>query len=195
MQIVNENENEKSHDDFEVWWDARLAAMESVLGPSEDMVAHSPIPLFMGGAADVVFFKQHVDGVVSVTCELIGAEDQPPNEQGAYDLAICTSEDDSEWAANLIAQLAAYTLETPLNPGDTMDIAPALPDGSTIAAFLYCDFGRLKVCEQDAGLLLCLGITADELAACQENGSEQVLEALKLAGVYPFTMLSRDSVI
>ena len=105
------------------------------------------------------------------------------------------SRDDDEWGPDIICQLAHYTLESVLNPGETMDIGPAAPDGSTIAAFLFCDYGRFKVRDRPAGLLLCLGITAQELSECRSGNRTQVESAIKDAGVYPFTDLFRKSVL
>ena len=185
-------------DDWQLWWDARMAALEGVLGPSDDKVRHAMIPFQMGpelgGAADVVYFSGHVDGVVAVTSELIGCDDQTPNNQGNYELMMC-GRDDVDWGAGLISQLAHYTLECPLNAGDTMDVGPAVPVGSTIAALLFCDYARFRVRDLEAGLLLCVGITADELEACRSGRTDEVLDGLKTTGVSPFTDLYRDSVL
>src|SRR4051812_40779039 len=75
---------------WEVWWDARTAALEVVLGKSEDLVGHSIVPFEFGveagGAADVLYFRNHVAGVVTVTAQLIGDDDQIRNDQGEYEL-------------------------------------------------------------------------------------------------------------
>ena len=76
-----------------------------------------------------------------------------------------------------------------------MDIGPATPEGATIAAFLFCEYGRFKVLGRDAGLLLCLGITEDELSACRAGNRSHVESAIKDAGVFPFTDLFRPSVL
>lgn len=187
-----------SHDDWTLWWDARLAALESILGKSHDTVGHGTIPFHLGadlgGTADIVYFHNHVDGIVSATAELIGNADQIPNSMGNYELVICSREHD-DWGENIIGQLAHYTLETALEPGQTMDIGTAVPDGSTISAFLFCDYGRFTVREQNAGLILCIGITANELKECQTGGGEYVERLLKSNGVFPFTDLHRRSVI
>lgn len=192
------NDTEDRDDEWTLWWDARMAAMESILGKSADLVGHGVIPFHfgadMGGVADVVYFHHHVDGVVTVTAELIGNDDQFPNEQGTYELMICSRKED-DWGANVICQLAHYTLEAALNPGETMDIGPAVPPGSTIAAFLFCDYGRFQVRDRKAGLLLCLGITAEELSECRAGKWLDVETALKEAGVFPFTDLFRKSVV
>jgi hypothetical protein len=190
--------DEAEDNEWHEWWDARVAAIEGVLGKSEDIVGHALIPFNfggeMGGAADIIYFRHHVPGRVSVTCELIGCEDQVPNDLGNYELMIC-HRDDEEWGPNLICKLAYYTLEAELKPGDTMEIGPAAPEGSTIAGLLFFDSGRFKVRGKKAGLLLCIGITALELAACRKGRRAKVEQALKKAGVYPYTDLYRQSVL
>ena len=47
---------------------------------------------------------------------------------------------------------------------------------------------------QRYGLLLCIGITAEELAFKLANGSESLLALLKQRGVFPYTVLQRQSV-
>jgi hypothetical protein len=79
--------------------------------------------------------------------------------------------------------------------GETMDMDSVVPTGSTISAFLFADFGRFVVRDRPAGMLLCLGITPDELAACRQGRRSDVEAALKNAGVYPFTDLHRKSVL
>lgn len=188
----------EAQDDWEGWWDARVTAIEGVLGKSTGIVGHSPIPFHLGveasGAADVIYFRNHVPGTVAVTSDLIGCDEQVLNQLGNYELMIC-QRDDAKWGAGIIRRLAHYTLQAELNPGETMDIGPATPDGSTIAAFLFFDGGRFEVRGRKAGLLLCVGITADELEACRGGRRTEVEAALNSAGVYPYTDLFRRSVM
>jgi hypothetical protein len=189
---------EAQTDDWQEWWTARVAAIETVLGPSDDVVGHATIPFFvgadLGGAADIIYFRKHLPGAIAVTSELIGCDEQIQNELGNYELMIC-QRDDVEWGADIISRLAHYTLRAELNPGETMDIGPATPDGSTIAAFLFFDYAKFEVRGRRAGLLLCLGVTADELQACREGRRDEVEAALRTAGVYPFTDLFRQSAL
>ena len=185
-------------DEWGEWWEVRVASIEAVLGPSHGMVSHAPVPFDLGadigGAADIIYFKKHLNGVVSVTSELIGHDDQVQNDLGNYELMIC-HRDDEPWGANVISRLAYYTLEAKLNAGETMDIGSALPDDSTLAAFLFFNYARFKVRGRKAGLLLCVGITPDEHQACRRGKREKVGKALRAARVYPFTDLYRDSAI
>jgi hypothetical protein len=188
----------ESDAEWETWWDARVSGIESLLGKSEEIVGHALIPFELGpdagGEADVIYFRHHLPGVVAVTSELIGRDDQVPSVVGNYELVICHRTDEP-WGPNIISRLAQYTLEAELNPGDTMDIGPATPDRSTITGLLFADFGRFRVRGREAGLLLCFGITADELDACRDGKREHVETALKDSGVYPYTDLFRASVL
>jgi hypothetical protein len=183
-----------SDDDLIDLWDARLPALESVLGKVDEMVWHAHVPFDEGGTADVVRFRHHVAGICYVTSELIGRDDQVPSTLGNYELMLCTRQE-SNWAADLLSRLARYTTEVDLNPGDTMDLGDATPKKSTIAAFLYLEYAKFQIQGRESGLLLCLGITADELEACQAGKRELVENELKKAGIYPFTDLYRKSVL
>ena len=187
-----------SGDDPTEWWEDRMAAMESVLGKSDGMVSHAVVPFQFGydagGRADVVHFREHVPGIVYVTSELIGDDLQLQNALGNYELAICHRKEET-WCAQTISSLAYYTLDARLEPGQTMDIGPAAPPGSVISAFLFNDFGRFTVRGRKAGLLLCIGITPDELSACQRGNLQGVEAGLRSRSVYPFTDFQRGSVL
>lgn len=180
------------------WWNPRMAALQAVLGPSEDMVFHAIQPLFLGGFADVVEFRQYVTGSTYVTSDLIGESGQLPSSLGNYELMICAREK-SDWAANIICKLAKYTLEAVLEPGQTMDIGTATPKGSSVTAFLFAEpevrNTRLTVNGLESGLLLCIGILPDELDVCMKEGSTRILALLKEKNVFPFTDLNRTSVL
>jgi hypothetical protein len=185
-------------DEHRVWEAARRAALEARFGKMDDVVGHAPVPFQFGpeagGAADVYFFRQVAPGVVAVTAELIGRDDQVPSSLGNYELAICHRQDET-WGPNLVSRLAHHTLEARLEPGETMDIASIAPPGSAIAALLFQDFGRFEVRGRAAGVLLCIGITADELAACHEGRRAEVEQRLRATGIHPFTDLFRPSVV
>src|SRR5262249_21643937 len=171
--------------------------MEAVLGKMDEMVGHATIPFDLGadigGAADIVCFRNHVPGMLSVTSELIGRDDQRLNALGNYELAVC-HRDDEQWGPNLISRLAHYTLRAELNPGETMDVGPSVPGGSTITALMFLELARFEVLGRRAGILLCIGITADELAGCRAGHARRVETALREKGIYPYTDLVRPSV-
>ena len=181
-------------DEWQELWNARVAALEPVLGPADDAVFHAPVPFHLGGAADMLTFREHVQGVVYVTADLIGDDRSMPSELGQYELMICLRQE-ADWAPQLIGNLAKYTIEALLKPYATMDIGPALPKPTELVAFIYLPYANLTVADKEAGLLLCLGITVDELSFAREHGPDDLVARLEQAGVYPFTALSRRSVL
>lgn len=185
-------------DDWQALWDKRLAALEAQFGAADDVVGHAAVPLRLGaeagGAADVLYFRSWTRGRLSVTAELLGFDDQPANVQGQYELAVC-HRDDEGWGPNLISLLANYTFDCALEPGETMGIESAVPDGADVVALLFCDLARFEFGGAPAGVLLCIGITREELDACHADRGDEVLAALKASGVYPYTDLRRRSVV
>jgi hypothetical protein len=76
-----------------------------------------------------------------------------------------------------------------------------LPDffrASVIKALLFAHPSekpvQFELLGQRCGLLLCIGITAEELAIKRASGSDALLALLKQGGVFPYTVLQRESV-
>jgi hypothetical protein len=179
------------------WFEAHFTALEPLLGKADERIWNAGVPLHLSGDSSVLVFRSYVDGVAYVTCDLIGLSDQQPNSLGQYELMICTRQEE-EWAPELISRLARATVEDVLEVGDTMDIGPALPEGSTIAALLFTkpDLPQetFTIRGVKGGILLCVGITEDELRLCRAGQTERVLAELRRTGVFPFTDLQRRSI-
>jgi hypothetical protein len=178
-------------------WTARVDALETVLGNCDGTVCHAPPPMHREGCADVLRFRGYVNGIAYVTCGLIGNTRQLPNKWGHYELMMCTHQE-SDWAAMILSRLAAYTYDATLHPLDTMDIATGAPGESAMAALLFArpdpPADSFSVLGLPANLILCVGITADEFAACKNFGSGVMLRMLKDNQIYPFTVPDRASV-
>jgi hypothetical protein len=185
--------------DKDKWWRPRVKALEKLLGPQGDMDLHAPVFFDMGaelgGAPDVHTFPRHKKGAVAyVTAELIGRDNQPRNEMGNYEIMICLPRDvDAEIAGAILTPLAYYTLEQPLNPGDTSDLGE-LVEGSKVSALLFSDYGRFTVLDRQCGLLLCIGITKREASYAAKQAPGSLERKLRDAGVYPVTDFARGSV-
>lgn len=191
------NQTEPNNYDPSVWKQKSLEALQELLGAAEEDIfsyeATDEDGQALDESVDVICFKNKFPGVIATTWDRIGDDEQFANDQGNYELMICTREA-SEWALHVISQLALYTHEEPIEPGDTMDLDGALPEGSNLSALLFLDYARFKVLERDAGLLLCVGITADELEEYQNGDSNAFIEKLQDRGVYPYTDLNRESI-
>jgi hypothetical protein len=186
--------------DKDKWWTPRVKAMEKILGPQGEMDLHAPIffdvGAELGGAPDVHTFTRHKKGVTAyVTAELIGRDNQPPNEMGNYEIMICLPKDiDAEVAGGILTPLAYYTLEQPLNPGDTSDLGE-LVEGSKVTALLFSDYGRFTVRNRQCGLLLCIGITKREAKFAAKESGASLERQLRKSEVYPITDFGRGSVV
>lgn len=170
------------------------ATREARVPRTEKRGCPSPVPIYLGGGADVLTFQKHIDGVAYVTAGLIGDDSQKKTTLGQYELMMCFRSA-NEWAPSLLSRLAPYTFDAALNPGETMDIGPAMPENSTIAGLLFVTYRQFKVNDTSAGILLCIGITESELAQCKAGRSDAVLAALKDADVFPFTDPERGAAI
>ncbi len=190
--------------DKDRWWRPRVKALEEVLGPQSDMDLHAMIffdmGMEMGGAPDILAFPGHKQGAVAyVTAELIGRDNQIPNDLGNYEIMICLPEhvksDLAETiAGTILTPLAYYTLEQPLNPGDTSDLGE-LVEGSKVTALLFCDYGRFTVLDRQCGLLLCVGITQREAKYAARQPAVTLEQKLREADIYPVTDFTRKSVV
>lgn len=75
-----------------------------------------------------------------------------------------------------------------------MDIGEVAPEGSTVDGLLFLDYGRFQFRGKKAGVLLCMGITAQEKQACLGGKTDSIIAALKAKNVYPYTDMERESV-
>jgi len=185
------------NDEWQKIWEARISALTPILGRPADTVLHAVIPFQLGGFADVLAFPDFTPGITYVTAEMTGKDvGQRPTTLGNYELMICARQD-LQRGRNLISRLARYTCDAELERGETMDVGTFFGD-STIRALLFTDPREQPVHFEFLGgrygLLLCLGITEEELVFNQAHGPASLLALLRQHGVFPYTMPGRPSV-
>ena len=155
-------------------WHERRVALEKSFGATGALGTRRAIPFALGGDADVLAFPHHIVGATLYVSTGL-------TETREHELAICVRGEES-WPPSAINRLAA---KRPPRAGDTIEI-DAVPQPSPIRAFVFDDYG--------SGVLLAVGITAEELQMSAELGTTALLEELRGAGVYPFTDLDRDTI-
>ena len=171
--------------------------LKEILGKPHETVLHAVVPFDFGwdagGAADVYIYKNHIDGVVYITGDLIGQEQQI-SDAGNYELMIC-HRTDTHWGPDLISNLAFYTLDASLKSGETMDLGGNFVlEDSKITALIFDKYFGFQVDNINYGLMLLMGITRDELDWKNKNGGTALIEKLKEQKVYPFTDINRKSI-
>lgn len=192
--------DDPQNDEWTEVWNARIAALKPILGEPASTVFHATIPFQFrdaGGSADVVPFPNYVPGATYVTTELTGTDSgQLPNSLGGYELMICSKEE-SPTAADFVSRLACYTCEAELEAGQTMDIGEFFGD-STLRAVVFSHPtvhpSRFEFLGERYTLLLCVGITSDELEFARSRSADELLDLLKKHGVFPYTIPGRQSI-
>lgn len=193
-------------EDDELHFEAKKAALEKVLGPMYEIVGHSALPFALGGAVDMYFFPNVMNGTVMVTMELIEPDGSgpAPNRMGTYELAACTrypvnepnpSFEKIERRFNeIFTTLGNYSYEATLEPGETCEI-PA-EDGGTICLLLdELEADDFVIAGRKHGLLLCMEIFRSEMEFAKKNGSEELIAKLKHSGYYPYSDMERVAVV
>ena len=190
----------KPDDDDNFWqeaWDARRKVLDKLLGPAEEGIYTSMIPIYLGGFCDVMTFKKYVKGYTYVTAGLTATSPQKRSKLGQYELVMCSRKADKS-IPGLLTGLSNYTLEHAINPGDTVDIGEKQPRRVTMRALLALEFdpprGRFKLMGRRCGLLLLVGITAAELIAFRSKRRKE-LQAKLAESVLPYTDAKRKSII
>ena len=171
--------------------------IERILGKADNIVLHSAVPFKYGyemdGRADVYQYRNHINGVVYVTGDLIGQK-QKASDAGKYELMIC-HRTDQKWGPNLISALSYYTLDSSINSGETMDIGGFASSENTVKAIIFDKYAGFNIGLKKFGLMLVLGITEDELEWKRRYGGSKLIEELKAKNIYPFTDLMRKSIL
>jgi len=170
--------------------------MQKKLGSPIDKVFHAIVPFHFGfdknGAADVFLFKRPDNYISYVTGDLIGTK-QKPSDCGNYEL-LSIMKDGQEWGAKLIRVLAYYTLDASINSGETMDIGNT---GKNVGfeAIIFDKYAETVIDGNKIGIMLVIGITKKELDWKFKNSGMALIQKLKEAKVYPYTIPKRKSIL
>jgi hypothetical protein len=192
-----------SPSEWESLWKERQAALERVFGPAAPNVYHAPVPLNMGGTADVLAFPDCLpDAVVYCTADLTGdpSVEQQPLGAADFELVMCCKRDQktlNEYAPSILSQLAPYPLRAELRGGHTMEIGEIADTG--LPALVFQDWEHsgagFEFAGRAYGLLTCVGITQTESEFGQVQGGAALLERLGAAGLLPVTLGNRQSCV
>ncbi|MCA9078444.1 MAG: suppressor of fused domain protein [Planctomycetaceae bacterium] len=128
-----------------------------------------------------------------VTCELAVRAEQRPSHSGRYELLI--SCDDERWVRTVITDVARMACDVSFGDGHTLDIGPWVSDDARIQGVVFEGLYESLIDGVRYCVLRVIGVTRLELEFARETGVQQLFSKLKSGGVYPNTLVRRESVI
>lgn len=192
------------------WYAEKSRRLEAWLGPEHDLVSHSMIPYAIGGALDLYYFPNGIDGTAIATKELSDAPGDGSTSRtfDNYELVMFTREpislDDSyneqtPWGRihcklNAVLNcMARYSADADLNPNETCEFPGDMKHiGGECLIF---DAYPSDEIDPEFGLLLLIRIHRSEMDYAREHGGGMLLDKLKFAGHYPYSDLDREPVV
>ena len=200
-----------SAEEYEVHAELKKEGLEKILGKMYGKVLHAIIPFHIGGAVDLYFFTETLEGTGIVTMELIDPDGSgpQPSQIGTYELLAFkkqklntqSSEDELNKLGyhlrNIFTTLGRYSYEAELNPLETVEVP--LGKGQPHTCLILDEFKKegtdFMIGKNKHGLLLVIEIYHSEMKYAIEHGGEKLLEKLKEKGYYPYSDLDRDPVV
>ncbi len=204
---LSEEEEEKLEDD---WYENKSQLMESILGKEHDMVMHALIPYEVGGALDLYYYPNDIDGTGIATKELSYAvRDSSTNDKyKKYELVMFTREHldldqarDDQTAfgkahqnmSSILNTIARYSEQATLNPLETCEFPPDMENiGGKCLIFSAYKTRSTEV--EDFGLLAVIEIYRSEMEFAMQNGGRMLIDLLQENGYYPYSDMNREPV-
>lgn len=205
-------EREFTEEEHEKYYELKSKGLENVLGKTHNLVGHAIIPFAIGGAFDMYYFPNHIEGTGFATMELLDPSGNGPkkNRIGTYELVAFTKYDynmneETQTPFNLIERKACgfltaigmYSSQAVLNPKETIEVPNGENEENTCLIFdLYEPEGKkFIVGKREHHLLLCMQVFRSEMEYARKNGSLGLLKMFKEKGIYPYSDLDRQPII
>jgi hypothetical protein len=181
--------------DYKRFYAELFAPLHAAIGPIDSMTICAIIGFDGGGPLSFNTIGAGRGGpfISYVSCELAVRQEQVPSDLGRYEL-LCSC-DDEQWVRNHVSNLGRMSLQTVFGHDHTIDIgAIAGPDAPIQGVLLEAECG-VQIDGENYAIYRVIGITRAEMEFKRTEGSEALVDALKLLGVYPHTSVRRESVV
>ena len=207
-----ETPREFTEEEWNKAYEDKQAGLERVLGKMHDMVGHALIPFDVGGTVDMYYFLNGISGTGFATMELIKPDGTGsiPNRLGTYELVSFTKEkynpNEGEMVpyntierslCGIMTTIGAYSFQAKLEPKETIEVPG--DEGQPNYCILLDEYKpngtEFTIGNRKHGLLLVVEVFRDEMEYAMENGSDKLIEKLKSKGHYPYSDLTRESVL
>lgn len=201
---------EFTDEEHEQHFELKMEGMERVLGESYELVGHAFIPFDVGGAVDMYYFPNGIEGTGFATMELIYPDGYGPvkNSLGTYELVAFTrhkisKEKDGDFSkierrmCKVFTELGFYTKEACVEPCETCEVPQ--DEGEPNICLIFDEYvpegKQFKIGNKKHGLLLVIELFPEEMHYAMKNGGQKLLDLLKEKGYYPYSDMNRESVV
>jgi len=206
-KLFKKNISVKDEDKF---YEEKEKGLENILGKPEGLVGHAIIPFDVGGAVDMYYYSNHIEGTAFVTMELIKPDGTgpKPNRNGTFELIAFTKEKINDFEnkdlpfnkierrfCGIFTSIGNYSFQAKLEPGETCEIPNEKGNIYMVFDEYKPDGKDFLIGNKKHGLLLIIEIFKDELDFARENGSKQLIQKLKEKNIYPYSDMNRESVL
>lgn len=207
-----ETKKEFTQEEYEKDYKLKMEGLEFVLGKAHNIVGHAIIPFEIGGAVDMYYFPNGIEGTGFATMELLKPDGTGPipNKLGTYELVAFTKlnyvQDTlktnpfnliERHICHILTGIGFYSFQDKLEPFDTCELPQdeGKPNICLILDEYKPDGKEFKIGDRKHGLLLVMEVHKNEMEFAIANGTEKLVEKLKKKGYYPYSDLDRKSVI
>ena len=191
--------------------ESKKQGLEIVLGEMYHLVGHAIIPFQVGGAVDMYYFPNALDGTGFVTMELIEPDGSgpKPSKIGTYELIAFTKykigdesnkekfEQIERRVCGTFTVLGNYSYEAQLNPLETVEVPvhEKEPNRCVILDEYKKPDTNFLIDSKKHGLLLVIEVFRSEMEYAMKNGTASMLSKLKEKGYYPYSDLDREPLV
>ena len=99
--------------------------------------------------------------------------------------------DDEAWARKILTKIGQMSLESTFGHGHTLDIIHIVGADFPLQGLVAEDFARVTIDGRGYGIIRFHGVTRSELEFAMESGTDELIERLRHAGIYPRTSIHR----
>lgn len=181
--------------DYNKFYAKLFAPLAAQIGPLDPEGIFHLMGFDGGGPLNFSTIGRGRDGPLTtyISCELAVREEQVPSDFGRYEF-VCSC-DDENWVRRNVSNLGRMSLQTAFGHGHTVDIGRVAGQDASIQGVLLQSECRLQIDGESYAILRVIGITRAEMEFKRSEGSDALVEALKLLDVYPHTLVHRASVV
>jgi hypothetical protein len=176
--------------DYQRFYKQLFQPIEERIGPVDETTIMAIIGFDCGGPVSLCTVGRGREPFVTyITCELAVRDEQQPAEFGRYEVTMTC--DDEDWARKILTKVGQMSMEGVFAHGHTVDISQIAGADFPLQGLVVEEFARVTIDGHGYGILRFHGVTRSELEFAMEFGTDELLERLGRAGIYPHTSIHR----